>query len=119
MADKERDVRRIRSGSIANGFLFSGDYVKRPKRKARSKPKAGSPSGKCKRCGKIVRSTVTADGYVVDCAKKDCIFNTPAINGPFATSGELAKEFGASQEEAKRFETRMEFLSGNKPRSVR
>ena len=36
----------------------------------------------------------------------------------FAKSGELAKEFGATDEEAKIFETRLEFLSGNTPHIV-
>lgn len=38
--------------------------------------------------------------------------NTPALNGPYATSADIAKEFGATDPEASQFQTRVEFLNG-------
>jgi hypothetical protein len=41
-----------------------------------------------------------------------------AINGPFATSGELGEALGMSKEAAGQFETRLEAIAGNSPRLV-
>jgi hypothetical protein len=41
--------------------------------------------------------------------------NEAAHCGPYATSDELAKELGATEDESKQFFARMEFLSGNTP----
>jgi len=47
-------------------------------------------------------------------APSDC---TPSDTN-FATTGELARELGASPDKAKRIETRMEYLAGNTPKVV-
>lgn len=41
--------------------------------------------------------------------------NEPALNGPYATTADLAELFGESPERAQQFQTRMEFIAGNRP----
>ena len=69
-------------------------------------------------CTIDIRKTAQKNGYTAELDYDALVTwklekmdeNEPAINGPFATTGELAKEFGATDAEAAQIEIRVSFL---------